>query len=576
MYRIDNSTSVGIAPTVPAAGTEGYFTEITPATTVDGWWLNMIQDELRALALMKGGGTSKTNNAQCADALAAIKAIDADATDTGSITSLLGNAVIASETSKAASSSVACVVGSTGAEALGERSSVVASWSSGGSGNVEAGADQSFIAACGGSASAALGTLTGAYSAIIASYGNIQVSGSNSFVAACDDGTFSAVTGDQAAIIAATEATVSGANSVVIASSTCDATAGQSAVIASEGNSQANGQASAVIAAGGASLTEADFSLIAASDNCEIETGLERSAIVASYNSTQHTLANNSFMAGSYYSHSSAWGSILLGSQNAELADDFTLALGWATGAAISPLDTNQNLTFKVDGTTGQIHSDSGSISTPADYAEYFENSKKGALAVGSLIAFASAKKVKLATTGDPVLGVVSANPAFCGNAAPLNWRKRYMVDDFGAPVMEEIEFIQWSEESETVREMVDGELTKAKTVTREAYSGPISDAPDDRPENARIYKMTVRKQNPDFDSSKAYVSRGDRPDQWTPVGLLGQLRVRVAADVAAGDYLEAGAGGIGAKASGKTGLYVMDIFKAFADGFAIADVFVK
>jgi len=65
MFRIDDPTAATSLPTPEAAGTEGYFTEGnptagTPATNVRGSWLNMIQEELRAIVVAAGLTPSKT------------------------------------------------------------------------------------------------------------------------------------------------------------------------------------------------------------------------------------------------------------------------------------------------------------------------------------------------------------------------------------------------------------------------------------------------------------------------------------------------------------------------------------
>jgi len=65
MYRIDDATAATSLPTPEPAGTEGYFTEGnpaagTPATNVRGAWLNMIQEELRAIVVAAGITPSKT------------------------------------------------------------------------------------------------------------------------------------------------------------------------------------------------------------------------------------------------------------------------------------------------------------------------------------------------------------------------------------------------------------------------------------------------------------------------------------------------------------------------------------
>ncbi|WP_183038672.1 hypothetical protein [Paraburkholderia tropica] len=77
MYRIDDATASTTLPTPETAGTEGYFSEGnpvtgTPATKVRGSWMNMIQEELRAIVVAAGLTPSKTTYNQV---LSAIKAL---------------------------------------------------------------------------------------------------------------------------------------------------------------------------------------------------------------------------------------------------------------------------------------------------------------------------------------------------------------------------------------------------------------------------------------------------------------------------------------------------------------------
>ncbi|QNB13424.1 hypothetical protein G5S35_17495 [Paraburkholderia tropica] len=77
MYRIDDATASTTLPTPETASTEGYFTEGNPATgtlatKVRGSWLNMIQEELRAIVVAGGLTPSKTVYNQV---LTAIKAL---------------------------------------------------------------------------------------------------------------------------------------------------------------------------------------------------------------------------------------------------------------------------------------------------------------------------------------------------------------------------------------------------------------------------------------------------------------------------------------------------------------------
>lgn len=77
MYRIDDSTAATSLPVPETDGSEGYFTEGnpatgTPATNVRGSWLNMIQEELRAIVVAAGLTPSKTVYTQVRDAIASM------------------------------------------------------------------------------------------------------------------------------------------------------------------------------------------------------------------------------------------------------------------------------------------------------------------------------------------------------------------------------------------------------------------------------------------------------------------------------------------------------------------------
>ncbi|BCQ23169.1 hypothetical protein NK8_12940 [Caballeronia sp. NK8] len=77
MFRIDDPTAATSLPVPEAAGTEGYYTEGnptagTPATNVRGSWLNMIQEELRAVVVAGGLTPSKTIYTQVRDAIKAM------------------------------------------------------------------------------------------------------------------------------------------------------------------------------------------------------------------------------------------------------------------------------------------------------------------------------------------------------------------------------------------------------------------------------------------------------------------------------------------------------------------------
>ena len=87
-----------------------------------------------------------------------------------------------------------------------------------------------------------------------------------------------------------------------------------------------------------------------------------------------------------------------------------------------------------------------------------------------------------------------------------------------------------------------------------------------------------------DHDPSREWVPRLDRPDEWTCVGLLGQLLVRVDETVGADDWIEASdVPGVGRKGKGqpKDGgarVECMEVVGPFdaARGYAIARCVVR
>ena len=137
----------------------------------------------------------------------------------------------------------------------------------------------------------------------------------------------------------------------------------------------------------------------------------------------------------------------------------------------------------------GEVFAKSATISTGADYAEYFEwedeNQEKEDRR-GYFVTLNN-KKIKLAQPGDYILGIVSGFPSVIGNGDE-EWMGRYIFDDFGTPIYEEFVY----------EDLITGEK---KTGTK-------------------------WKENPDYDKERPYIQRSKRPE-WDAVGMLGVLAVR-------------------------------------------------
>lgn len=171
------------------------------------------------------------------------------------------------------------------------------------------------------------------------------------------------------------------------------------------------------------------------------------------------------------------------------------------------------------------------SSSTGADYAEYFEwkdGNPNNEDRVGYIVCLDGDKIVK-ANTGDDILGICSGTAMVLGDSGEWNWNKRYLTDDFGRIIYEDR-----IEHYEAIYSP-DGEL--------------IKDAWDE--------EVYAPKQNPDYDSSKPYIKRADRPE-WQIVGMMGKLYVRDDGACVVNGYADV-KDGIATKATGKTNMRVME-----------------
>jgi Autotransporter adhesin len=160
-----------------------------------------------------------------------------------------------------------------------------------------------------------------------------------------------------------------------------------------------------------------------------------------------------------------------------------------ADGDAITP-----DLAARISGPGEQGVTQNGWLAAPADYAEMFETFDGAPIDVGYFVTLEGNKIRKATSSDDYVLGITSATPAFVANAEELKWRSKYLKDEWGRLIKQEVQY-----EAEIT---MDGMLV--------------------RPARTELRKVV----NPDFDPDRIYVPRSERPE-WAAVGLVGQLRVR-------------------------------------------------
>ena len=172
---------------------------------------------------------------------------------------------------------------------------------------------------------------------------------------------------------------------------------------------------------------------------------------------------------------------------------------------------------FRVQG-DGKVYAKGAYSATGADYAEYAEwadGNKNNEDRRGYFVTFDEEKPtmIRKANAGEYILGIVSGNPCIIGNGDE-DWRGRYILDEFGSFIME-------TEEAKRERkDEATGEVT-TETIT-----------------------ITKYKENPNYDSSKEYITRAER-QEWAAVGWIGVLSVYDDGTCKVGDYCKVADGGI-------------------------------
>lgn len=315
--------------------------------------------------------------------------------------------------------------------------------------------------------------------------------------------------GDGAAVIASASSTASGLNSVVLGAQFCSAAGQNSVVLGGSGSSAASGDLAVVI---GGNISEAQ--------------GI---------------------------------GSVIFGRRTIN-----NVARSIAFGDNASGVASTANRKFHLFA-NGDM-SIAGTLTQSAiftDYAEYFENASVGTIALGTLMAL-DGRKVRPASAGDHVLGVVSATASVAAGDSPFSWSKRYLTGEFGEMLYHDIPDPDWPEfvpDPSWIKG--DDDLEVNRPMVRNQVPAPL---------------VSVPVENPDYDPTRENVPRSERPEEWTCVGLLGQIHTRLDATVAAGDFVNPADGGIGTKSDEPTNIRCMEIRSAHdgSKGYAVGLCLVK
>lgn len=227
-------------------------------------------------------------------------------------------------------------------------------------------------------------------------------------------------------------------------------------------------------------------------------------------NDTHHAQINASEYVYNNTSYSSAWGY-----------------------SAVPGNALTQNIKIHLLSQSGDINH-SGVLNSGhnfTDYAELFPN-LTGEVQGYGLIQAIDGHGVRPANSGDQVVGVTSATAGVVLGETSFSWAERWLKDEWGAFIYHDIPDPGWEpEESQTE---------------------------EDRP------LITVPKENPAYDPELEYAKRQERPDEWSVVGLVGQVYVRLDENVQPMDYVKPLNNGVGQTSLEPTNIRVMKITQEF------------
>lgn len=216
------------------------------------------------------------------------------------------------------------------------------------------------------------------------------------------------------------------------------------------------------------------------------------------------------------------YGSFVVGQYNKYDINDSTYSVfcvGIGTGNSYR---TNG---FRVN-KSGNCYAQSSSLSTGADFAEYFEWGDANPANEDRRGRFVTLdnNKIRLANINDEyIIGVITGKGAFIGNSASEQWEQKYLTDIFGTRLAELKTYPpEYDEEGNLIKE----EYSQKEWII-----------------------------NPEWDESQEYISREERPE-WDPVGLVGQVVVIDDGTCEAGGFCKPIVDGIAT--SSESGYYVM------------------
>jgi hypothetical protein len=193
----------------------------------------------------------------------------------------------------------------------------------------------------------------------------------------------------------------------------------------------------------------------------------------------------------------------------------------------------------------GQAYTDGAWNNSPADYAEYFEwadGNSNNEDRRGLPVVLDANGKIRVATNQDNtdnIIGVISAHPAFVGDAAELSWHGTYEKDEFGQPLTEDEAWLIWNKEyqdgvpiNQPVADNPDTwgtcegfPLSQLEDIKAKMAAGVDTGIPQWAIDQNVIVNKPKQIVSSSYDSTQVYIPRSKRKE-WDTVGLIGKLPV--------------------------------------------------
>ncbi len=147
-------------------------------------------------------------------------------------------------------------------------------------------------------------------------------------------------------------------------------------------------------------------------------------------------------------------------------------------------------------------------------------------------------EKIREAQSGERVMGVISGNPSFVGNAAAFRWAGKYLRDDFATYLWEDYSVVKWTEKIEktpaqaAVVVTIDDKEVELLAAVAPVYVDKIRSVGEDKlpagvtiPADAERLTQQRRVLNPAFDPDLPYEDREARRE-WAWVEKVGRVRI--------------------------------------------------